>query len=75
MDHLAFCPVKLENSDNGNVVSYKIVSDFEANIDEGLISFQSPVSRAIIGKEVGDQVEIKTPGGVVDYEIIDIKYL
>jgi len=67
--------VTLENSDNGKKVSYKIVSEFEANIDEGLISNTSPVSRALMGKEVGDEVEISTPGGLVTYEILNIKFI
>lgn len=67
--------VKLENLDNEKKVTYKIVSEFEANIDEGLISSVSPVARALIGKEVGDQVEIKTPGGVINYEILEVKFL
>jgi transcription elongation factor GreA len=67
--------VKLENLDNGKIVTYKIVSDFEANIDDGLISAISPVARFLIGKESGDEVEIKTPGGVSNYEIIDVKFI
>ncbi len=67
--------VSLENSDNGKKVSYKIVSEFEANIDDGLISSISPVARALIGKEVGDEVEIQTPGGVINYEILELKFL
>ncbi len=67
--------VKLENLDSEKVVSYKIVSDFEANIDDGLISVISPVARALIGKEIGDEVEIKTPGGVINYEILEVKFI
>jgi transcription elongation factor GreA len=67
--------VKLENLDNGKIVTYKIVSEFEANIDDGLISALSPVARFLLGKESGDEVEIKTPGGVSNYEIIDIKFI
>lgn len=67
--------VKLENLDNGKIVTYKIVSDFEANIDEGLISALSPVSRFLLGKESGDDVEITTPGGVSNYEIIEVKFI
>jgi transcription elongation factor GreA len=66
--------VKLENLDNGKIVSYTIVSEFEANIDEGLISAVSPVARAVIGKEIGDEVEIQTPGGVISYEVLEIKF-
>jgi transcription elongation factor GreA len=67
--------VKLEDLDSGKIVSYKIVSDFEADIDDGLISSVSPVARALTGKEVGDEVEIKTPGGTVNYEILEIKFV
>ncbi len=67
--------VKLENLDNGKIVTYKIVSEFEANIDDGLISALSPVARFLLDKESGDEVEIKTPGGVSNYEIIDIKFI
>ncbi len=67
--------VKLEDLDNGKKVTYKIVSDFEANIDEGLISALSPVARFLIGKESGDEVEIKTPGGVFNYEIVEVKFV
>lgn len=67
--------VKLENLDNGKVVSYQIVSEFEANIDDGLISAVSPVARALLGKEVGDEVEIRTPGGVINYEVLEVKFV
>lgn len=66
--------VELENSDNGNIVTYQIVSEFEANIDNGLISNNSPVAKAIIGKEAGEEVEIKTPGGIINYEILRISF-
>lgn len=64
--------VKLENSENNKKVLYKIVSEYEADIDIGLISNASPVAKALMGKRVGDEVEIQTPGGVVDYEILEI---
>lgn len=67
--------VKLEDLDNGKKISYKIVSEFEANIDEGLISIGSPVARALIGKSVGDEVEVKTPGGMINYEILEITFV
>ncbi|MBM3589889.1 MAG: transcription elongation factor GreA [Alphaproteobacteria bacterium] len=67
--------VTLENLNNSQKITYKIVSEFEANIDELLISINSPVARALIGKEVGDDAEINTPGGIVNYEILEIKYL
>lgn len=67
--------VKLENLNDGRVVSYMIVSEFEANIDDGFISVISPVVRALLGKEVGDEVEIKTPGGVIAYEVREVKFV
>ncbi len=67
--------VKLENLDDGKIVTYKIVSEFEANIDDGLISAVSPVARALMGKEVGDEVEIKIPSGVISYEILEVKFI
>jgi transcription elongation factor GreA len=66
--------VKLENSDDNKMVSYKIVSEYEADIDQGLISNTSPVARALLGKELGDEVEIKTPGGITTYEILEVKF-
>ena len=67
--------VTLENLDNSTKVKYKIVSDFEANIDEGLISSVSPVARALIDKEVGDEVEIHAPVGIINYEILKIEFI
>lgn len=67
--------VMLENLDNGKKVTYKIVSDFEANIDEGLISNISPVARFLMNREVGDDIEITTPGGVINYEILSVKFV
>ena len=62
--------------DNGKKeISYQIVSDFEANLDLGLISANSPVAKALLGKEIGDEIEITTPGGIVFYEILAIKFL
>lgn len=65
--------VELENLDNEKTVNYQIVSEFEADIDRGLISNTSPVAKALLGKEQGDEVEIRTPGGVISYEILAIK--
>ncbi len=62
--------------DNGKKeISYQVVSDFEANLDLGLISANSPVAKALLGKEVGDEIEINTPGGIVFYEILAIKFV
>lgn len=66
--------VKLQDNNSDKILTYKIVSEYESNIEEGLISNFSPVARAIIGKEVGDEVEITTPGGINDYEILEVIY-
>ncbi len=54
--------------------TYQIVGDDEADITQGRISINSPVARALIGKETGDIVDAQTPGGVKRYEILDIRY-
>lgn len=67
--------VSLENLDNGAKVSYKIVSDFESDIDSGMISNISPVGRALLGKKVGDEVEVMLPSRTVLYEILKVEYV
>ena len=54
--------------------TYQIVGDDEADIKQGRISINSPIARALIGKETGDIVDAQTPGGVKQYEILDIRY-
>lgn len=67
--------VELTDLDNDNTVTYKIVGDDEANIKQGLISYSSPLARAIIGKTEGDDVEFEAPGGVREYEIGAVTYI
>ena len=55
-------------------LSYQIVGEDEADIKINKISYSSPIGRALIAKEVGDTVTVQTPGGVVDYEIIEVDY-
>ena len=55
--------------------TYQIVGDDEADIKQGRISINSPIARALIGKESGDVVDAQTPGGVKRYEILDVRYL
>lgn len=55
-------------------VTYQIVGDGEANIDQGLISISSPIARALIGKQEGDVAEVAAPGGEREYEIVAIRY-
>ena len=54
--------------------TFQIVGKTEANIENGLLNIQSPLARALIGKEIGDSVEVKTPGGTRGYEILDVTY-
>lgn len=67
--------VELEDLASGDVVTYQIVGDDEAEIKHGKISISSPIARALIGKYAGDEVEVNAPGGVREYEIIDVKYI
>ena len=55
-------------------LTYQIVGEDEADIKLNKISYSSPIGRALIGKELDDTVTVNTPGGMVDYEIIDVKY-
>jgi transcription elongation factor GreA len=66
--------VSLEDVQSGKVVEYTIVGPFEADIDNGLISVTSPVAKALINREVGDEVTVKAPGGVRTYEIQDLRW-
>ena len=67
--------VQLENINTGESVTYKIVGEDEADIKSGLVSYSSPVARAIIGKIVDDTVIVQAPKGETEYEIIDVKYV
>jgi transcription elongation factor GreA len=66
--------VTILNVETEEQVAYRIVGDDEANVKEGKISYQSPIARALISKEIGDVVVVKTPGGDVEYEIDDVVY-
>ena len=55
--------------------TYKIVGEDEADIASGLISFTSPIARALLGKDEGDEVSFAAPGGEKQYEIIEVKYI
>ena len=65
----------LEDMDSGQKVSYQIVGDDEADIKVSKISLNSPVARSLIGKFAGDVVEVQTPGGRREYEILDVRYV
>ena len=66
--------VYLEDEDSGEEFTYQIVGDDEADIKAGLISVSSPIARALIGKSVGDEVDVRAPGGIREYEIVDVRY-
>lgn len=66
--------VTILNVDNDKETTYRIVGDDEADIKQNLISVNSPIARGLIGKELDDMVNIQTPAGAVEYEIIDVKY-
>ena len=66
--------VDLEDLDSGKEVRYRLVGPYEADLAQGTISVTSPIGRALIGKEAGDEVQAVTPGGVKNFEIIDIYY-
>ena len=66
--------VELEDLESGQVVTYQIVGEDEADIKEGKISVSSPIARALIGKYAGDIAEVQAPGGVREYEILDVRY-
>ena len=66
--------VTLEDDDE-NEVTYQIVGDVEAEIEKGQISISSPIARALIGKELDDEVEVQTPGGTKTYYITEVKYI
>ncbi|HZS39953.1 MAG TPA: transcription elongation factor GreA [Polyangia bacterium] len=66
--------VKLSDAESGEEVVYSIVGEQEADIKKGLISISAPVARALIGREVGDTVQVKTPKGSREYEILDVAF-
>ncbi|GAA5169173.1 transcription elongation factor GreA [Viridibacterium curvum] len=65
----------LEDLGSGESVTYQIVGEDEADLKAGKISVSSPIARALIGKFAGDVAEVQAPGGVREYEILDVKYI
>ena len=66
--------VELEDMKSGDTVTYQVVGDDEADIKLGQISVSSPIARALIGKYAGDTVDVQAPGGVRQYEVLDVLY-
>ncbi|HSH53397.1 MAG TPA: transcription elongation factor GreA [Methylotenera sp.] len=67
--------VRIEDLDSGGIITYQIVGDDEADIKNGKISVSSPISRGLIGKSEGEVAEVVAPGGVKEYEILDVQYI
>jgi transcription elongation factor GreA len=72
---LIFSTIKLKNSQNGLVVTYTLVPENEANVKQGKISVSSPIAKGLLGKQIGDKVEITIPAGTISFEIIEITRL
>ncbi|MCB9678407.1 MAG: transcription elongation factor GreA [Alphaproteobacteria bacterium] len=68
------CWVTIEHVDSGEQRMYRIVGEGQADADNNLISFRSPIGKALIGKSEGDEVEVITPSGKVTYEIVGVNY-
>ena len=66
--------IELFDEKSEKELTYQIVGIDEANVEKGLISINSPVARALMGKKIGDSVNVKTPGGEMSYEILKIEY-
>ncbi|MEM7598570.1 MAG: transcription elongation factor GreA [Pseudomonadota bacterium] len=66
--------VTLVDEDTDEEKTYQIVGEYEASIEKGLLNIKSPIARALIGKEEGDSVEVRTPGGEKAYEVLKIAY-
>jgi len=74
-DRIVFgATIELFDENSGKELNYQIVGIDEANVEKGLISINSPVARALMGKKIGDSVNVKTPGGEMSYEILKIEY-
>jgi transcription elongation factor GreA len=67
--------VDLVDEDTDDEVTYQIVGEYEANVEAGKISIVSPIARSLIGKEVGDSVEVNTPGGGKSFEILKVTFI
>ena len=66
--------VDIEDQDSGDAVTYQIVGEDEADIKTGKLSIASPMARALIGKYAGDVAQVQAPGGIREFEIIDVRY-
>jgi transcription elongation factor GreA len=69
---LALSTVKIKNVKNGTTMSYQLVSETEADLKAGRISVSSPIAKGLLGKKVGDTIEITVPAGKIEFEILEI---
>lgn len=67
--------VQIVDEDTDEEKTYMIVGEAEADIEAGKLNIKSPLARALIGKDVGDSVDVRTPGGVRSYEVLDIQFV
>ncbi len=74
-DRVAFgATIKLSNTETGEEVTYRILGADEADLAKGTISVTSPLARSLLGKQVGDEVTVRMPGGQRTYEVLDIAF-
>ncbi len=66
--------VTLEDQDSSEIIKYRLVGPFESDISQAQISITSPIGKALVGKRIGDEVTVKTPGGVRQFEVLDISF-
>jgi len=66
--------VTLADEDTDEEKTWQIVGEYEASVENGLLNIKSPIARALIGKDEGDSVEVRTPGGVRSYEVLNVTY-
>ncbi|QZT36317.1 transcription elongation factor GreA [Halosquirtibacter xylanolyticus] len=64
--------VKIKNCKNNSIMEYTLVSETEANLKEGKIAVSTPIAKGLLGKKVGDKVEITVPNGIIPFEVIEI---
>ena len=67
--------VTIVDEDTDEERTYQIVGEPEADLEKGLLNIRSPIARALIGKDAGDSVEVRTPGGEKSYEVLSVKYI
>ena len=69
---LALSKVKIKNTKNGTTMTYQLVSESEADLKSGKISVSSPIAKGLLGKKVGDTIEITVPAGKIEFEVLEI---